>query len=124
VLTLVAVLALARDGAAPSARVRSDRRDGLTRRPERPHLTGFRWRVSEPVEVAKAAHAGLIDAIRWPEDFRSRAPSSGNAAIKARRADLILHLMDDAAEGLPIRAIPLDSAAWCSCHGWLHILAK
>jgi hypothetical protein len=65
---------------------------------------------SEPVEVAKATRAALIDAIRWTEDIWS-APFFRHPAIEARRADFILHLMDDAAGFSPTRAIPLDRSA-------------
>jgi hypothetical protein len=51
---------------------------------------------SEPVEVAEAARAEFIDAIRWTEDIRSAPPLSANPAIETGRADFILHLMDDA----------------------------
>jgi hypothetical protein len=66
---------------------------------------------SEPVEVAKAARAGLIDAIRWTKDIWSTALCSGDPAMEARRADFILHLKDDAGGCPPTRAIPLDSSA-------------
>jgi hypothetical protein len=66
---------------------------------------------SEPVEVAKAAHAGLIDAIRRAGDVWSAPPCSGKPAIEARRADFILHLKDDAGGCPPTRAIRLDRSA-------------
>jgi hypothetical protein len=66
---------------------------------------------SEPVEVAQAGRAGLIAAIRWTEDIGSTPPFNENPAIEARRADFILHLMDDAGGPLPDRVIPLDRSA-------------
>jgi hypothetical protein len=81
-----------------------------------PRGTRARWASmagcdSEPVEVAKVARAGLIDAIRRTGDLWSAPPLSRNSAIEARRADFILCLIDDAGGCPPARAIPLDRSA-------------
>jgi hypothetical protein len=65
---------------------------------------------SEPVEVAEATRAALIDAIRWT-DVRPAPPLSERPAIQTGRADFVLRLMDDARGRLPDRAIPLDRSA-------------